>query len=39
MASKTPKQSTAMVHDFTSHLSFGFGLFIGSVIAQALAGA
>ena len=39
MASKTPKQSAAMAHDFTSHLSFGFGLFVGSAVAQALAGA
>ena len=36
MASKTPKPPAAMAHDFTSHLSFGFGLFLGVVVFQAL---
>ena len=29
MASKTPKPAAVAVHDFASHLSFGFGLFLG----------
>jgi len=36
MASKTPKPTAAMVHDFTSHLAFGFGLFIGTAVFAAL---
>jgi hypothetical protein len=36
MASKTPNPGAAMVHDFTSHLSFGFGLFLGTAIFRAL---
>jgi Protein of unknown function (DUF2938) len=39
MASKTPNRQAAMIHDFTSHLSFGFGLFLGTVIFRALFGA
>jgi Protein of unknown function (DUF2938) len=38
MASKTPRPPAAMAHDFTSHLSFGFGLFLGVVIFRALFG-
>ncbi|MCP4383154.1 MAG: DUF2938 domain-containing protein [Hyphomicrobiales bacterium] len=38
MASKTPKPTAAMAHDFTSHLSFGFGLFLGVVVFRALFG-
>jgi len=38
MASKTPKPPAVMAHDFTSHLSFGFGLFLGGVIFRALFG-
>jgi len=38
MASKTPRQPAAMAHDFTSHLSFGFGIFLGVVIFRTLFG-
>lgn len=38
MASKTPKPPAVMTQDFTSHLSFGFGLFLGVVIFRALFG-
>jgi hypothetical protein len=33
MGSKIPGQAGAMVHDFTSHLSLGVGLFIGNRVA------
>ncbi len=36
MGSKIPGQAGAMVHDFTSHLSLGVGLFIGSRAAGLL---
>ena len=38
MASKTPKPPAVMMQDFTSHLSFGFGLHRYSVDAQWLVG-
>lgn len=38
MASKTPKPSAVMIQDFTSHLSFGLGLFLGVAIFRALFG-
>jgi Protein of unknown function (DUF2938) len=38
MASRTPKPAVAMAHDFTSHLSLGFGLYIGSLLARAVLG-
>ncbi len=30
MDSKIPQQASAMAHDFTSHLSLGLGLYIGT---------
>ncbi len=33
MGSKIPQQARAMVHDFTSHLSLGLGLFVGALVA------
>jgi len=38
MAAKTPKPPAAMAQDFASHLSFGFGLFLGVVIFRAVFG-
>lgn len=38
MASRTPKPELLRIQDFTSHLSFGFGLFLGVVVFRALAG-
>ena len=38
MAAKTPKPPAVMAHDFASHLSFGFGLFLGVVIFRAVFG-
>jgi Protein of unknown function (DUF2938) len=33
LGSKIPGQADAMLHDFTSHLSLGLGLYIGSRVA------
>ena len=33
MGSKIPQQASAMVHDFTSHVSLGLGLYIGVLAA------
>lgn len=38
MAAHAPNRPAAMAHDFTSHLSFGFGLFLGVVVFRALFG-
>lgn len=34
MGSKLPRQAGAMVHDFTSHLSLGLGLYIGTWVTD-----
>ena len=34
MGSKTPRQASAMAHDFTSHLSMGLGLYVGAWAAR-----
>ncbi|WP_421724662.1 DUF2938 family protein [Bauldia sp.] len=39
MASHLPKHGLVRVQDFTSHLSFGFGLFLGVIIFRAVFGA
>ncbi len=32
--SKMPDRASAMVHDFTSHLSLGLGLYLGNLVAR-----
>lgn len=36
MASHLPNRTAVRILDFTSHLSFGFGLYVGGVLASAL---
>jgi hypothetical protein len=37
LASNLPRRAAALAQDFTSHLSIGFGLYVGAMIARALA--
>ncbi|WP_454917928.1 DUF2938 family protein [Xanthobacter sediminis] len=36
LGANIPGRSVALVHDFTSHLSMGFGLYAGDIVARAL---
>ena len=37
LAANVPARGPALAHDFTSHLSMGLGLYVGDIVARALA--